>query len=37
MKHYQESLGEYGKHWFTPSPLLVELVEKKQTFAKFKA
>lgn len=37
MKHYEETLGEYGKHWFTPSPLLVELVEKKQTFAKFKA
>jgi 3-hydroxyacyl-CoA dehydrogenase len=37
MKHYQESLGEYGKHWFTPSPLLEELVANKQTFSSYKA
>jgi len=33
MRHYESSLGEYGKQWFTPSPLLIELAEKKQTFA----
>lgn len=37
MKHYEHSLGEYGKHWFTPSPLLVELAEKNKKFAGFKA
>jgi 3-hydroxyacyl-CoA dehydrogenase len=37
MKHYEDSLGEYGKHWFTPSPLLVELAENKKTFSSFKA
>jgi 3-hydroxyacyl-CoA dehydrogenase len=33
MRHYQETLGEYGKQWFEPSPLLAELVENKQSFA----
>jgi 3-hydroxyacyl-CoA dehydrogenase len=33
MRHYQESLGEYGKQWFEPSPLLAKLVENKQSFA----
>lgn len=33
MRHYQQSLGEYGKHWFTPSKLLIELVEQNITFA----
>jgi 3-hydroxyacyl-CoA dehydrogenase len=37
MKHYETSLGEYGKHWFSPSPLLIELTEKQQSFAAFKA
>ena len=37
MQHYQSSLGEYGKHWFTPSPLLVELVQNNQTFSSHKA
>lgn len=31
MKYYQTSLGEYGKQWFKPSPLLEKLVENKQT------
>jgi 3-hydroxyacyl-CoA dehydrogenase len=33
MRHYQESLGEYGKQWFEPSPLLAKLVKNKQSFA----
>jgi 3-hydroxyacyl-CoA dehydrogenase len=37
MEYYQESLGEYGKHWFTPSALLKELVEKNKTFSSVKA
>ncbi|MFT6268413.1 MAG: 3-hydroxyacyl-CoA dehydrogenase [Alphaproteobacteria bacterium] len=37
MKHYESTLGEYGKHWFTPSPLLIELAQKQQKFAGFKA
>jgi len=37
MKHYEKSLGEYGKHWFTPSPLLVELAGKNKKFAGYKA
>lgn len=37
MKHYETALGEYGKHWFTPSPLLEELAQKQQTFAGFRA
>jgi 3-hydroxyacyl-CoA dehydrogenase len=37
MKHYETALGEYGKHWFTPSPLLLELAQKQQKFASFKA
>ena len=37
MRHYQSTLGEYGKHWFTPSPLLIELAEKEQKFSKYKA
>ncbi|MFT5281796.1 MAG: 3-hydroxyacyl-CoA dehydrogenase [Yoonia sp.] len=37
MKHYESALGEYGKHWFTPSPLLIELAQTKQKFATFKA
>jgi 3-hydroxyacyl-CoA dehydrogenase len=37
MKYYEDELGEYGKHWFTPSPLLIELVEKQQKFAAYKA
>ena len=37
MQYYQKSLGEYGEHWFTPSPLLLELANKQKTFASFKA
>lgn len=37
MQHYHDSLGEYGKHWFTPSPLLLELVQKGQKFSAYKA
>lgn len=37
MQHYQTSLGEYGKHWFTPSPLLVDLASKQQKFSSVKA
>ncbi len=37
MKHYQATLGEYGEHWFTPSPLLQELVKNEQTFASYQA
>lgn len=33
MRHYQENLGDYGKQWFEPSPLLAKLVENKQSFA----
>jgi 3-hydroxyacyl-CoA dehydrogenase len=33
MKHYQQSLGEYGQHWFTPSSLLSELVDQNLTFS----
>lgn len=36
MKHYHDSLGEYGKHWFKPSDLLVELAESKQALATYK-
>ncbi len=37
MRHYEHSLGKYGQQWFTPSSLLLELVEKKQKFADYKA
>ena len=37
MKHYQTALGDYGTHWFTPSPLLEELAQTQKTFAGFKA
>lgn len=33
MRHYQESLGEYGKQWFTPSDLLIKLVEENKLFS----
>lgn len=32
LQKYQSSLGEYGKHWFTPAPLLQKLVEEGKTF-----
>ncbi len=35
IKYYQTSLGEYGKQWFEPSPLLEKLVNKQQTFTRF--
>jgi len=37
MQHYQSELGEYGQHWFTPSPLLIDLVEKQKTFSSVKS
>lgn len=37
MKYYENSLGEYGKHWFSPSPLLNKLAEENKKFAGFKA
>lgn len=37
MKYYESAFGDYGKHWFTPSPLLVELANKNETFASHKA
>ncbi len=33
LQHYQETLGEYGKAWFTPSEMLVQLVKDSKTFA----
>jgi len=33
MRHYQGSLGEHGKSWFTPSNLLIKLVEQDANFA----
>ncbi|MDT0594080.1 3-hydroxyacyl-CoA dehydrogenase NAD-binding domain-containing protein [Glaciecola petra] len=36
MQHYHDSLGEYGKHWFKPSDLLVELAQSKQALATYK-
>jgi 3-hydroxyacyl-CoA dehydrogenase len=36
MNHYKETLGEYGQHWFTPSPLLNDLADAGQMFASVK-
>ena len=33
MGRYQIALSEYGRHWFTPSSLLSELVEENRGFA----
>lgn len=33
MCKYRDSLGEYGKHWFEPAPLLKQLAEQNKTFA----
>lgn len=33
LKHYQETLGDYGKAWFTPSGLLEQLVNESKTFS----
>ena len=33
MQHYQSSLGEYGKQWFAPSKLLLDLVEQNKSFS----
>ncbi|MFC4699604.1 3-hydroxyacyl-CoA dehydrogenase NAD-binding domain-containing protein [Glaciecola siphonariae] len=33
MRHYQSSLGEYGKQWFAPSELLIELADQNKTFS----
>jgi 3-hydroxyacyl-CoA dehydrogenase len=33
MQHYQSSLGEYGKQWFAPSELLLDLVEQNKSFS----
>jgi hypothetical protein len=33
MRHYQSSLGEYGKQWFEPSKLLCELAEQNKSFS----
>lgn len=36
MNYYKETLGEYGQHWFTPSPLLNELADAGKTFSSVK-
>ncbi len=36
IKKYREKLGEYGKMWFTPSPLLEKLVTEGKKFKEFK-
>ncbi|MFT6329868.1 MAG: 3-hydroxyacyl-CoA dehydrogenase [Bermanella sp.] len=36
MNYYKETLGEYGQHWFTPSPLLNDLADAGQMFASVK-
>jgi 3-hydroxyacyl-CoA dehydrogenase len=36
MEHYKNTLGEYGKHWFTPSELLVDLATNQQKFSSVK-
>ena len=33
MCKYRDELGEYGKHWFEPAPLLKQLAEQNKTFA----
>ena len=36
MCHYRDSLGEYGKMWFEPAPLLKKLAEQGKRFADYK-
>lgn len=36
MCHYRDSLGEYGKMWFEPAPLLKQLAEQGKKFADYK-
>ena len=36
LNYYKESLGDYGKHWFTPSDLVNELAGSGKTFASVK-
>lgn len=33
MCKYRDELGEYGKHWFEPAPLIKQLAEQGKTFA----
>jgi len=35
IERYRAALGEYGQAWFNPSPLLVQLVRDRKTFAAF--
>ncbi len=37
LKHYESSLGDYGKLWFSPSPLLTRLAAENRSFADFDA
>jgi 3-hydroxyacyl-CoA dehydrogenase len=32
MKKYQDTLGDYGKAWFKPAPLLEKLAAQGKTF-----
>lgn len=36
MCHYRDALGEYGKAWFEPAPLLKSLAEQGKGFADYK-
>ncbi len=36
LKKYQSELGEHGKNWFEPAPLLVKLAEQGKTFKSYK-
>ena len=31
IRHYRQALGEYGRMWFTPAPLLERLVAAGKT------
>ncbi|WP_395342816.1 3-hydroxyacyl-CoA dehydrogenase NAD-binding domain-containing protein [Ningiella sp. W23] len=33
LEHYQTTLGEYGQHWFSPSPMLKNLVAEGKSFS----
>ena len=35
MRHYRQSLGSYGEMWFTPAPLLEELVSRGITLTEY--
>jgi len=35
IERYRKALGDYGRWWFTPSPLLVQLVKDGMTFAAY--